>query len=421
MPRVTTRATEVRPPEHLPSSVRVLVGASFLVAIGYGIVAPALPGYARSFGVGIATASTVVSAFAVFRLAFAPASGVLVRRLGEPPVFCIGLLIVGASSAACAFATSFGELLTYRAVGGIGSTMFTVSAAALLIRNSPPTMRGRAAGAWATWFLVGSIVGPLAGGVLGAVGPGVPFLAYGALLGAVAVGAAGALRVPRGTHAPEDDSDGQPVLTALRHPTFRAALATNFAYGWTVYGIRVSIVPLFLGEQLGWSAEWSAAALTAFAAGTAATSSLGGRLADRHGRRPMVRIGLVVMAVTLCWMGFSDSPVEIMLLAVLSGAGTGLTSPPTNAAVADILVREGHEKSTGSVLATYQMVGDVGAIAGPVLAGMVADSSGFPAAFVLTAAVVAAALTTWCPATEFVVTQEQTPRSRRSRRRNALA
>ena len=96
--------------ERLPAGVQLLVGAGFLVAIGYGIVAPALPTYARSFGVGVAAASAVVSAFAVFRLAFAPASGALVRRLGELRVFCGGVLIVGLSSAACAFAPDFAQL-----------------------------------------------------------------------------------------------------------------------------------------------------------------------------------------------------------------------------------------------------------------------------------------------------------------------
>ena len=80
----------------LPVDVRLLVGAGFVVAVGYGVVAPALPEYARSFNVGITAAAAVVSGFALVRLAFAPASGRLVDRLGEPLVFSCGLLVVGA-------------------------------------------------------------------------------------------------------------------------------------------------------------------------------------------------------------------------------------------------------------------------------------------------------------------------------------
>jgi len=151
----------------LPNEVWVLVGASFVIAIGYGILAPALPIFATSFDVGITAASLVISAFAFMRLAFAPVSGRLVTAFGERPVYVWGLLIVALSTGACAFATSYWQLLVFRALGGIGSTMFTVSTVALLIRLSPPPLRGRASGVWATGFLLGTIVGPLFGGGLG--------------------------------------------------------------------------------------------------------------------------------------------------------------------------------------------------------------------------------------------------------------
>ena len=67
----------------LPREVRVLVFAAFMIAIGYGVVAPALPVFARSFDVSVAAASAVVSAFAVARVLFAPVSGRLVGRTGE--------------------------------------------------------------------------------------------------------------------------------------------------------------------------------------------------------------------------------------------------------------------------------------------------------------------------------------------------
>ena len=58
----------------MPREIWVLVGTSFLIAIGYGIVAPTLPVFVRSFDVGITAASLVISAFAFVRLLFAPLS-----------------------------------------------------------------------------------------------------------------------------------------------------------------------------------------------------------------------------------------------------------------------------------------------------------------------------------------------------------
>src|SRR5690606_3235001 len=63
----------------IPREIWILVGAAFVIALGFGIVSPVLPAYARSFDVGVAAASVIVSAFAFFRLVFAPAGGALVE------------------------------------------------------------------------------------------------------------------------------------------------------------------------------------------------------------------------------------------------------------------------------------------------------------------------------------------------------
>lgn len=166
----------------LPREIWVLVGASFLIAIGYGLIGPALPNYAASFDVGIAAASVVVSAFAFVRLIFAPASGRLVTRFGERPIYLWGLSIVATGTLACALAVDYWQLLLFRSLSGVGSTMFTVSAIGLLIRISPAHLRGKASGLWGTSFLLGGIAGPVFGSALVAVSLRAPFLAYGAAL-----------------------------------------------------------------------------------------------------------------------------------------------------------------------------------------------------------------------------------------------
>lgn len=100
----------------LPREVWVLVAVSFVIAIGFGILAPALPTFARSVDVSVLAVSAVVSAFALTRLLFAPASGRLVSRLGERWVYVSGITIVGLSTVACAFAASYWQLLLFRSL-----------------------------------------------------------------------------------------------------------------------------------------------------------------------------------------------------------------------------------------------------------------------------------------------------------------
>ena len=366
-----------------------------MIAVGYGIVAPALPEYARSFDVGITAATAVVSGFALVRLAFAPVSGRLVDRLGEPFVFTCGLLVVAASSAASAFARNYAELLVFRSLGGAGSTMFTVAAASLLIRRTPSGMRGRAMASWATGWLAGTVAGPLVGGgLIAMISLRAPFLAYAGLLVVVAVLLGARLRGP-GTGPAVPQRDAVPSLTfvaALRSPTFRAALTSNFLDGWTVFGIRIALVPLFVVDVVARSGSWSGPALTAFAAGTVATLTLGGHLADRWGRRPTVIVGTLVVAATTLWLGISTSLVELLIVCALSGAGSGLMTPPVEAALADVV---GDRNRGGPAVAGFQMVGDVGAILGPVLGGWAVELGGYPAAFALTALIAVGSMFCW--------------------------
>ncbi len=118
--------------QRLPREVWVLVAANVVVALGYGVVAPpVLPQYARNFGgVSISAATFVITAFAVMRLVGGPTCGGAVgpETGGERRVYISGLLIVAVSTAVCAFAETYWQLLLFRSLGGgVGSAMFTVS------------------------------------------------------------------------------------------------------------------------------------------------------------------------------------------------------------------------------------------------------------------------------------------------------
>ncbi|WP_153395973.1 MFS transporter [Ornithinicoccus halotolerans] len=390
--RAAGRTAPEAAPERLPGEIWVLVAAAFVIAVGYGLVSPVLPAYARSFDVGVAAASLVVSAFAAFRLLFAPAGGALVSRFGERPIYLTGLLIVAASSLATAFAGSYPQLLLFRGAGGIGSIMFTVSSMALLVRLAPPGMRGRVSSAYASSFLIGGMLGPVLGGALASLGMRVPFAVYAAALvlaaGVVATRLSGARLRPAPDEAPRP---AMGTREAWLQPAYRAAVVSAFANGWANFGVRVAVLP-----QLAVAVHdetWVAGTALALAAvGTAASLQVGGRWADRWGRRPLVLAGLVVTAVGLGLLGLSDSLLVLLVLSAVSGLGAGLVNPAQQAAVADVI---GRDRRGGPVLATYQMAQDFGAILGPVLVGLVADAAGYGWAFGLTAAVALLAALPW--------------------------
>jgi len=393
--------------QRIPGEVFVLVAAAFIIAVGFGLVSPVLPTFARSFDVGVAAASVIVSAFAFFRLLFAPAGGKLVSRLGERPVYLTGLVIVAVSSLATAFAQSYWQLLIFRGLGGIGSTMFTVSAMALLVRLAPPDMRGRVTSAYATSFLIGGMLGPVLGGVLATYGLRLPFIVYAvALFIAAAVVAVFLTGTRLGAGEGEDEQPAMRVREAWAHRTYRAAVASAFANGWANFGVRVAVLPQFAVAVH--DATWVAGtALAVGAVGTAGALQVAGRLTDRIGRRPLVIVGLIVSAAGLGLIGLSQDLVVLLLLCAVSGAGAGLVNPGQQAAVADVV---GRERGGGTVLAGFQMAQDSGAILGPILVGVVADAVGYGWAFAATAAISLMALLPWLRAPETMIRGEHTSR-----------
>jgi MFS family permease len=383
--------------ERLPGEVWVLVAANFVIAAGFGLVAPALPTFARSFHVSVTAAAVVVSAFAVARLVFAPASGRLVTALGERRIYLTGISIVAVTTGACAFAANYWQLLIFRSVGGFGSTMFTVSAIALLIRVTPAPLRGRASGLWGTGFLLGNVAGPLLGGGLLTISLRAPFLVYaGMLFVAVAIVWWFLRRSPLATPV-TDDAPKITLRSALHHRAYTAALASNFANGWAVFGVRVSLVPLFVEEVLHRDGAFAGTALAVFAAGNVLMLIVSGRLADTVGRKPLVLAGLLVAGGGTIWVGFTGSVPLFLVATLISGIGSGLLTPPQQATVADVIGQKGRG---GPVLAAFQMSADIGAVIGPVAAGALADHLSYTAAFAVTGALTFVAALVWLPAPE---------------------
>ncbi|MGV9857562.1 MFS transporter [Gordonia sp. NPDC003425] len=377
----------------IPRGIWVLLSANVVIALGFGLIAPALPSFARSFDVGYTAVSAVVSAFAVMRLLFAPATGRLVTVLGERRIYLSGLLIVAASTLACAFAQSYWQLLVFRGLGGIGSTMFTISAMALLIRLSPNEIRGRVAGFFSAGFLIGSITGPLIGALLVGFGLRMPFIVYAVALVIAAAVVATQLRDTGAADTVSDDGPGVMALrTALRDSTYRAIIASNFTQGWASMGVRVAVVPLFITEGLGAVPAMAGVVLAVYAAGNVVAILVAGRMSDRLGRRPVMLVGLAIMAAATVGLGYSPNLPVAMGLSLLAGVGSGLFAPTHQAALADVL---GARRQGGSALAAYGMSSDLGAITGPLVAGFVAQRAGFGPAFVLSAVVAGIALLFW--------------------------
>jgi MFS family permease len=374
--------------------VAVLSVIAFFVAIGFGILAPALPIFAKTFDVTALQASAVISVFALMRFVFAPIAGVLVDRLGERIVLTSGLLIVATSSAIAGFSQTYLQLVAFRGIGGIGSSMFTVSALALLLRVVDSSQRGRAASAFQGGFLLGGVAGPAVGGIVVAFSIRAPFFVYAAALFMAAlvtlVFLSRAQLLAREDAVSHGQSDRLQVLRgALKDKAYQAALGTNLITGFVSFGLRSSVVPLFVVEGLQRGASLSGFGFLAAAAVQALVLLPAGRMADTQGRRKALLYGTIATAIGMVVLTLADAAVNglgqaamlgtilFLVSMAIQGFGAAFLGSAPSAVIGDVM----GGKKGGIVVATFQMMSDVGAVIGPLAAGLLVDLFDFSWAF----------------------------------------
>ena len=416
----------------LPREVAVLTVVAFCVALGFGIVLPSIPIFARTFGVSAFAAAAVVSVFALVRFVSSPAAGGLVVRLGERNTLAVGLIIVAVSSALAGLAQTYVQLLILRGFGGFGSAMFTVAAQALILRVTVPEQRGRASAAWSGGFLIGGVAGPAVGGLVVAWSIRAPFFVYAATVSAAAIVAlvflsASTLRareaeVARVEAGGSPETADQPTLRgwpalreALQLRAYQAALATNMMTGLVTFGLRAALIPLFVVEGLRRDASVAAMGFLFAAAAQAAVLIPAGRRTDRVGRRPSILIGISMTVVGMVLITGSDAasndpassttPGVVLFFVAMAvmGFGSAFLSAAPSAVVGDVL----RGRKGGSVIAAYQMVSDFGSVIGPLLAGLLVDAFDFDWAFAVGAGIAALTL---IPAIRMPETLSRVPR-----------
>jgi MFS family permease len=385
----------------LPRETFVLALVAFCVALGFGIVVPAVPLFALQFGVGTTAAGAVVSAFALMRLVSGIGGGRLVDRVGERVALMAGLAIVAVSSLFAGLAVNYPQLLILRGVGGIGSAIFTIASTSLLLRVASSAQRGQTQSVYRGGFLLGGIIGPAFGGAVIGFSLRAPFFLYVATL--VLAMAVAAAMLPRAalrdqpaqvTLGVAEESSAPEVVvplprtslrTALESPAYRAALAGNFAVGFSVLGVRSTVVPLLVVRHLHLAPGWIGAAFVVAALVQAVLLLPAGKAVDEIGRRQMLLAGGVITAVSLGGLALVTGPVTLLLAMTVFAAGAAVLGVAPAAIVGDVVEGRG-----GTAVAVWQMASDLGSVIGPLAAGLLIDHGSFGVALVVSGAVVAA-------------------------------
>src|SRR6266542_2316266 len=123
-------------------AVRVVVLIVFVIMLGFGIIAPILPLYARSFGVSYDAASLLISAFAFMRLVSDLVVGPIVDRYGERLCAMTGVLTVGISAVLTNLTSNFPLVVIFHTAKNTNSSLLFTALYNYLLKVIPNHQMG---------------------------------------------------------------------------------------------------------------------------------------------------------------------------------------------------------------------------------------------------------------------------------------
>lgn len=350
----------------------VMVGATLIMA-GYGLIVPALPLFAKEFGVGDAGVSLLLTSFAAMRLVGNFVVGGALQRHGERFVTVLGAMIVGASSLAAAAATSYPMLLILRTVGGIGSAFYFGGLLSYLLARVPPEQRGRATSLFQGAVGAGIFVGPALGGVLiGVAGANAPFAVYGI---ACFLGAAWSARTMTAKIDVHGAGVPSPEWSALRgllgDPSYRIALLVAMM-GFIVMMAPQAILPTLWVDDLALSKATIGVPFTLVTGAGLLVVLHAGSLVDRRGRRLVVIVGSFGLAIALGGLAGVQDFWTVSLAMIGIGAASGYTRPAVTSMLGDLST----DANRGAAVGAFRVAQDIGGLVGPAIAGVLSQFFG---------------------------------------------
>ncbi len=374
---------------HRRSTLGVIFLTVFIDLLGFGIVLPLLPYYAREFHASSTTAGALIAVYSAMQFVFAPLWGRWSDRIGRRPVILISLAGSTLSYLLFALANGIGLLFVSRIFAGVAGANIPV-AQAFIADSTSEKDRARGMGMIGAAFGLGFVFGPAIGGLLAHYGHAAPGWAATAICGLNLIAAVWRLPeslAPEHRHA----SHGPHPLTQLRAAFSRPPLGTlMFLFAASIFSFSTVETTLSLlcasvyhlsASQIYWLFAYLGV-MTAIMQG-----GLLGRLAHRVEEAYLVVIGAALLAVGIVFTPHT-APVAPLLLALGAVAfGHGITSP----VLSSLISKASGGKSHGGVLGFSQSAGSLARILGPLWGGLLFDYGGPAAPYWTTAVLMAMA------------------------------
>lgn len=366
-----------------------------LVAVQYVL----LPILAQAFGLSYAQVGALRAVSSTALTLLEIPSGILAERLGERRLMAAGLVGAGCGYLGVAWAPGFAFIVACFFLAGVGAAFQHSLSSALIVKHHAGADRRRALGTFnasgdagkllftglfsmavgvgLAWFQVVSLLA-LAAMVFGAVILLLPGRAFRASPSAMRAAAAGAVQNTGTTGNAERETTGQPLSPwrrwceqwGISAPSSFLRLAGMVSVDTLVQSVFLTFLAFVLLDK-GAGASLAAAGVTIALAGGMGGKYCCGLLAARLGDRRTFQLVQLLSATSLMLLLVLPLLPALLLLPV-AGVFIQGSSTVTYGTVPDFLIAERQSRGYSLIYS----VGSLAAVAGPFLAGFVADRAG---------------------------------------------
>jgi len=386
--------------------------ALFMIMLDNTVVNVALPSIQRDLHASLSSLEWTVNAYTLTFAVLLVTGGRLGDIFGRRAMFIFGVVVFGISSLAIGFAPDDTALIAFRAVQGIGAAFMMPATLSIITQAFPAHQRGTAIGTWAGVSALALAIGPVLGGFLTqqvswraiffinppiavlAVAvtlfaaresrdetvsrsvdfPGIATITIGltaivlalvegnrwhwgspaivALLVTSAIALIAFIQIEMRSRAPMVD------FTFFRSRSFLGANVVAFLVSFAMLAMFF-FMALYLQNILGYTPLQTGLRFLPTTLVIIVMGPLAGRLTDRVGPRPLITIGMVIVAAAL----FIQSHITVhsgygLLLPgfMLMGLGMGLVMSPMSTAGMNAVDRTKAGVASG-VLSMSRMVG----------------------------------------------------------------
>jgi len=364
-------------PIGLSSLILPLYLPTLCIMFGYGMIVPVLPLFARSLAAGLGATGVIVSMRGAGSLLFDLPAGAIASRMGRLPVLMLAAVGASLAAAATGFVGRLVPLGLLTLAMGAMHVLWTLSIQTHIRQNLPSHRRGRAMSLVGGTARAGWVLGPIAGGYIGKI-YGLQSVYFGqavvCLLAALflLISSSHYRMGSREQRGEPFQSSGIPFLRTLQGRWRSVLLAGLVVITLQMLRIgRQTLIPLW-GERLGLDV---AAIGLIFGLSRAIELILvypAGILMDRLGRKWTAVPCLLVQSAGLALIPLTGGFSGLLLVSLLAGIGNGIGSGVVLTLGADLSPRA----LAGEFLGIWHLMGDAGAVSGPLLIGVIAQGFG---------------------------------------------